>query len=90
MVKWHARMGSVDAAARRAEQRRQRAQEWPVRLYRLGAEPSLDPLDRSTVDERIAAMWPLARAAWSVAGKTVPSYQRHDTPGTIIRGRALP
>jgi hypothetical protein len=48
-----------------------------------------DALDQSTIDDRLAAMWPLARAAWSVAGKPLPSYARSDTPGNILRGRSL-
>ena len=74
-----------DAAKQRAERRRQRADDWPVRAYRLGAEPSMDPLDRSNVDERLARMWPLARAAWSVAGNAMPSYARKDIPGRMLR-----
>jgi hypothetical protein len=61
-----------------------------MRAYRLGAEPLVDPLDRSTVDERIAMMWPLARAAWSVAGQPIPNYARSEAPGHLIRWRALP
>jgi hypothetical protein len=77
----------VEDAKSRAERRRQQSEQWPVRVYRLGAEPNVDPLDRSTVDERIASMWPLARAAWSVAGKPIPDYARRDTPGMLIRAR---
>jgi hypothetical protein len=79
-----------DSAKQRAERRRRSAHEWPVRAYRLGAEPRVDPLDRSSVNERIAAMWPLARAAWSVAGKGIPDYARCDAPGAVIRCRRLP
>jgi hypothetical protein len=78
-----------DAAKQRAELRRQRAHEWPVRAYRLEAEPSVDPFDRSTIDERLATMWPLARAAWSVAGNVMPSYARGEVPGRMIRGGSL-
>jgi len=80
----------MDAAQRRAEFRRLHGSAWPVRAYRLGEEPTRDPLDRSLVDDRLATMWPLARAAWSVAGKAIPDYPRSEAPGTIVRGRDLP
>jgi hypothetical protein len=79
-----------DAARRRAELRRNDAERWPLRSYKLGSEPIVDPLDRSTVDERIATMWPLARQAWRVSGKAVPTYARHEAPGSVIRGRKSP
>ena len=69
----------------RAERRRQQASRWPVRRFALGHEPLRDPFDVSTVDERIAMMWPLAREAWSVAGKAIATYERHDMPGALIR-----
>ena len=80
----------MDDSGARAERRRQRSHEWPVRAYQLGTEPNVDPLDHSTLDERIAAMWPLARAAWSVAGQSIPDYARQDAPGILIRGRTSP
>jgi hypothetical protein len=76
----------MDADAKeRAERRRQRASQWPVRRFDLGQEPLRDRLDASTVDERIAMMWPLAKEAWAVAGKPIVSYVRADMPGTMTR-----
>lgn len=59
--------------------------QWPVREFELGAEPARDALDRSTVDQRIAIMWSLAREAWAVAGKPIPKYERRDMPGAVFR-----
>ena len=73
-----------DAKAR-ADRRRQRASQWPVRRFNLGQEPLRDALDRSTVDERLAMMWPLAKEAWSVAGKPIATYERSNMPGTLTR-----
>jgi hypothetical protein len=73
-----------DAKAR-AERRRQQAAQWPVRRFDLGQEPLRDPLDRSTVDERLAMMWPLAKEAWAVAGKPIATYERRDMPGALTR-----
>jgi hypothetical protein len=73
-----------DAKAR-ADRRRQRASQWPVRRFNLGQEPLRDALDRSTVDERIAMMWPLAKEAWSVAGMPIAAYDRKSMPGRLTR-----
>jgi len=72
-------------AMERAERRKLHASQWPVRRYDLGCEPLRDPLDRSTIDERIAMMWPLAKEAWSVAGKPIADYERKDMPGALVR-----
>jgi hypothetical protein len=73
--------------AERARLRRQEQQLWPIRVFRLGEEPLLDPLDTSTVDERIAMMWPLARRAWELTGLPLPQYVRSVIPGHVQRGR---
>ena len=72
-------------ARERAARRRRNATQWPLRAYALEQEPVRDPLDRSTVNERIAAMWPLAKEAWAVAGKEIPSYERSVCPGQMVR-----
>jgi hypothetical protein len=73
-----------DAMAR-ADRRRQRASQWPVRRFDLGKEPLRDALDQSTVDERLALMWPLAKEAWSVAGMPIANYERRNMPGKLVR-----
>jgi hypothetical protein len=42
-------------------------------------------LDRSTVDERIAMMWSLAKDARFVAGKPIANYERKDMSGAMVR-----
>lgn len=59
--------------------------EWPVRKYRLGAEPGDDLSDSTTVEQRLAMMWPLALEAWSLTGAPMPDYERAHTPVTIRR-----
>ena len=51
----------------------------------LGDEPLRDPLDRSTMDERVATVWPLTREARAVAGKEIPSHPRSAGPGSMPR-----
>ena len=53
---------------------------WPVRKLRLGDEPGDDLSATTTVEERLAMMWPLAVEAWSLTGQPIPEYQREDTP----------
>ncbi len=69
----------------RAALRLREASKWPIRSHNLGEEPLRDALDTSTVDERIAMMWPLAKEGWSVAGKPMPTYARATMPGASLR-----
>lgn len=65
--------------------RRSDPSRWPVRRYRLGEEPRIDPLDRRSVTERIAEMWPLALSMWSLSGRSLPKYERSEAPGVVRR-----
>ena len=58
---------------------------WPIRRYRLGAEPSDDLSDSTTPEERLAMMWPLAREGWLLAGRPLPMYSRENLPSRIFR-----
>jgi len=53
---------------------------WPVRAYRLGAEPGDDLSASTSAEERLAMMWPLALEAWELTGRALPVYSRDDTP----------
>ncbi len=71
----------VSAAARRGERA-----AWPVEVFELGTEPSDDLSDRTTAEERLAMMWPLAVEAWTTSGRPLPDYSRHRMPCRVIRG----
>jgi len=58
-------------------------QLWPVRLYRLGAEPGDDLSATTTPEERLAMMWPLALEAFALSGRPLPGYQRSEAPVTL-------
>ena len=58
---------------------------WPVHRARLGQEPDDDLVRRTTPMERVLMMWPLARDAWILAGKPIPTYRREETPVRLIR-----
>jgi hypothetical protein len=68
-----------------ADARRAARQGWRITRYRLGDEPSDDLSDVTTPSERIAMMRELAEAAWKLAGRTLPSYERREIPGRIFR-----
>ena len=74
-----------DAARQRALRRRENPQTWPVRRFALGDEPIVDPLEATSIDERLALMWPLAVQMWTLAGRPMPAYERSDIPGVLIR-----
>ena len=47
-------------------------------------EPGPDLRSTTTPEERLAMMWPLAREAWTLAGRAIPDYPRHGMPVRII------
>lgn len=69
-----------DAAARANERK-----GWPVRVFRLGEEPSDSLLHSTTAEERLAMMWPLAMEAWSLAGRLEPALPRSKLPVRCFR-----
>ena len=58
--------------------------------YRLGEEPSDDLSEQTTAAERIAMMWPLAEAAWRMAGRALPTYDRSCLPARLFRAGSSP
>ena len=72
---------NVDAS----EARRLARAGWPIRKVALEAEGAHDTRDVSTVDERVALVWQLTREAWSLQGREIPSYPRHEAPGRMVR-----
>jgi hypothetical protein len=61
-------------------------QAWPVRVYRLGQEPSDDLCATTSAEERLAMMWPLALEAWTLAALPLPDYERSAAPVRACRG----
>jgi hypothetical protein len=58
---------------------------WPVRVFRLGAEPPDDLSGTSTPEQRLAMMWPLALEAFALTRRPLPEYRRFDTPVALRR-----
>jgi len=73
-----------EGTAARATARR----SWPVRKFRLGAEPPDDLSAFTTPEERLAMMWPLALEAWELTGRPVPTYARNEAPVRCLPGQA--
>jgi len=63
--------------------RRSRA-TWPIARHRLGEEPSDDLSAVTTPAERVAMMRELAEAAWRIAGRALPTYERANMPGRLF------
>jgi len=73
------------AAMSSDEEDRKRARAtWPIVRVSLRAESGEDLSASTTVEERLSMMWPLAKAAWSLAGG-VPDYPRSEAPIRISR-----
>lgn len=75
------RAGVGDSAR---EARRAARARWPVRKFRLADQPGPDLSATTTADERLAMMWPLARDAWTLAGRTIPDYPRDRMPVRVV------
>lgn len=68
-----------------SDSRRRDRKHWPVRVFRLGDEPSDDLSRTTTAEERLAMMWELAERAWRLAGREIPEYRRSEIPGKVLR-----
>ena len=65
------------------QKRKEARREWPIRVYRLEDEPpSLSAT--TTPEERLMMMWTIARDAWSLSGRTLPTYSRSEIPIRIV------
>ena len=56
-----------------------------MRVYDLGAEPSENLSASSTAEERLAMMDSLAREAFALSGRPLPTYRRADAPVAVRR-----
>jgi len=74
-------MRQTDLQGRLARARARAA--WPVRRTTLNA-PQL-PLVDAPPGERIGMVYDLTLAAWAMARRAIPSYDRASTPGRVIR-----
>jgi hypothetical protein len=72
------------------ERRRAARARWPIARFRLGEEPSDDLSETTTPAERIAMMWPLAKEAWKLAGRALPTYDRRNMPARLFRPGTCP
>jgi hypothetical protein len=61
-----------------------------VRSFRLGEEPGDDLSESTTVEQRLAMMWPLAVEAWTLSGRSLPTYDRESLPARLYRSGEVP
>ena len=62
---------------------------WPVRVFRLGAEPGDDLSSFTTAEDRLEMVWTLTVEAWTLAGLPIPEYSRAQTPVRVFQRSAL-
>lgn len=75
---------ATDAGRSEDDKRAARAR-WPIARFRLGHEPSDDLSATTTAAERVAMMRVLAEAAWKLAGRPMPTYERRNIPARLFR-----
>ena len=61
---------------------------WPVRRFTLAAEPPEDLSGKTTAEQRLEMMWPLALDAWALAGWPLPDYPRGAAPVRLVAAPA--
>ena len=59
-------------------------EQWPVRVYRLGSEPSDDLSATTTPEQRFEMVATLSKRLWELTGQPVPSYPRSQIPIRVI------
>ncbi len=79
-----------DAAREDAERAARRAARanMPMRRFRLGEEPDEDLSAVTTMEERLAMMWPLSRLAYEIAGFPIEPPPRAQLHGVVLRPNA--
>jgi hypothetical protein len=75
----------VASDRRDVESRRRARATWPVARFTLGEEPPDDLSEVTTPVERVAMMAELAEAAWRMAGRPLPDYDRRNIPGRLFK-----
>ncbi len=71
---WHMDDGTEARAARRR-------QTWQASVRRDGAHA---PAGRMSPEAGLAVMWELALSAWTLTGRSLPTYTRADMPGRLL------
>jgi hypothetical protein len=61
--------------------------KWPVRIFRLGAEPRDDLLSSTTGAQRLEMVATLSRRAWELTGRAVLPIPRSEWPVVVRRLR---
>jgi len=57
----------------------------PIQRYALGAEPDENLAAFTTMDERLAMVWPLSRLAYELAGLPIEPPPRSELVGKLVR-----
>jgi hypothetical protein len=76
-------MSSTNASD--AQTRRAARAAWPVMVRPIDGTADDDLSAVTDPDQRIRMMWPLAVEAWLLAGRSLPTYTRAETPSRVFR-----
>ena len=74
----------MDEEALREQRASQRAARMTIRKTVLGAAEAPET-DRLGGEARVALVWELTLAAWTLGGKGLPNYRREDVPCRFVR-----
>lgn len=66
------------------DERRARRAQWPIAAIALEDEGRFSE-SASTLESRLASMWPLAVEAYTLAGRPIPRYARREAPSRLYR-----
>lgn len=59
---------------------------WPGKLTRLEAQDDGEYVYlHATSEQRVSMMWELSRAAFALTGQPLPTYDRREAPGHMVR-----
>lgn len=68
----------------RAERARRR-RGWPVVKLAVGEAGATNLVGSTSMEARLGMMWRLAVDAWASMGEPIPSYNRAEAPGRVVR-----
>jgi hypothetical protein len=75
----------ADSDPQAMEERRAARASMPIRRFALGAEPDENLVGSTTMNERLAMVWPLSRLAYELAGQFTEPAPRSQLAGRVVR-----
>ena len=70
-----------DARNRRSLERA----KWPGGLTTLEEQTDAAVISHGSPGDRVAMLWRLSLDAWAMSGRSMPTYERAEMPGRLVR-----